>query len=539
MLTIRRHPDAGEPARLPGAIRLDAESAWVVEGSAEEVSAVVGDLGTGVCERLAEGVALLRFGNSVGRIERAGALGTLVIHSGKWSEQDYDRLLEDLARITAALPFAPVAASSLPYERTELDAPDVLYHAFVWLRHALLRDYDSELHDALEAILRVPHRRLVRTSREVSVELAGRLGSQTLKDVASGRWPIIEDDHGFLVGGRRVLPLRVDEDIARESADTAENRFVKSFLDECAWVVDRARRHLGQGDGVVARRVRRDCERLTGIVGTWRRASLWREVGSMEHFPATSSVLHRRSEYRAVLRHHLMLRLGSRVPLDADATARLLESKDIATLYELWATFAVLDEMSVLLGLPVETNRVVVDHGAASVAWGLVARWERGTALAYNHTYTRTRGFHGTSRSSRLRPDIALFVPGGPSAGLHLFDAKFRLDGTLDPEADDETSYKRSDLHKMHAYRDAIPAARSAWVLYPGAEDAAFFDDGRRGLEDVASGSVVGVGALTVRPDGARGALRAMLKAMLIPSEALAGAQRGDWRTSQRGARWP
>lgn len=516
VLRIWRHPDGAEPVRASGALCLDAESEWMIEGSSEDVSGVIADLGAGVCERLADGLALLRFGNCVGRIERAGGLGALAIHSGKWTEKDYDELLADLSRVTAALPFAPAAATSLPYERTELDTRDVLYHAFVWLRHALLREQDTELHDALEGILRTPHRQLVRTSREVPVELAGRLGARALDDVASGRWPVAESRLGFAVNGRRVLPLRVDEDLARESLDTAENRFVKAFLDECTWVVDRVRRHLGQGDAVLARRVRRDCERLAGIVGAWRRSSVWRDVGTMVHFPAASSVLQRRREYRTILRHHLMLRLGSRVPLDPETARRLLESKDIATLYELWATFTVLDEVTRLLGPPHETHRVVVDHKAASVSWGLVARWGDGAALAYNHTYTRNKGFHGTSRSVFLRPDIALWVPVGLGAGLHLFDAKFRLDGTLDPDTDDETSYKRSDLHKMHAYRDAIPTARTAWVLYPGAEDAAFFDDGRRGLASVGAGPLAGVGALSLRPDGGRASLRAVLAAGMV-----------------------
>ena len=144
--------------------------------------------------------------------------------------------------------------------------------------------------------------------------------------------------------------------------------------------------------------------------------------------------------------------------------------------------------------------------------WGLVAGWSDGTELAYNPTYTRGTGFHGRSRSLRLRPDIALFVQCGSSQGLHLFDAKFRLEGTLDPDAD--TKYKNNDLHKMHAYRDGIPAARSAWVVYPGSKDEAWFDDGRRGLESVKGGVVQGVGALSVPPTGARAGLVGVLRVL-------------------------
>jgi predicted component of viral defense system (DUF524 family) len=30
--------------------------------------------------------------------------------------------------------------------------------------------------------------------------------------------------------------------------------------------------------------------------------------------------------------------------------------------------------------------------------------------------------------------------------------------------------FKRGDIYKMHTYRDALPAARSVWILYPGTE---------------------------------------------------------------------
>lgn len=522
MVRVHRHPDRTPPECFAGALVLDAEATWVVEGPPEVVDGVAADLGDRVCERVADGVLLLRFGNAVGRVDRAGALGALVIHSGKWTAKDYDTLLEDLSRITAALPFAPSSPSSLPYERSEIDTRDVLYHAFVWLRHALLREDGRDLSDALAGILRDPHRRLVRTSRVVPVELAGRIGGRALDDVASGRWPMTQHRRGFAVGDRRVLPVRLAEDRAHETVNTAENRFVRGFLDECAWVVVRARDRLGVGDSVLARRVRGDCDRLGQIIVGWRRAAMWSAVGEMTHFPASSTVLQRRHEYRTVLSHHLMLRLASRVPLDPNTVVRLLESKDIATLYELWATFAVLDEVTQVLGRPAESARVATDHKGATVSWGLVARWTNGTELAYNPTYTRSGGFHGRSRTLRLRPDIALFVPGGASAGLHLFDAKFRLDGSLDPDTDeDDSSFKRSDLHKMHAYRDAIAAARSAWVVYPGSEDAAFLDDGRRGLGGLDAGAVAGVGALSLRPEGRRAGISAVLRALVASSGAV------------------
>lgn len=520
MASLRRRHDDAEPEFAGGARLIDAESEWVVEGSSDDILGVQLALGPSVCTRVAAGVLILRFGNNVGRVGNAGVLGPLRVRTGKWGEAEYHSLLEDLSQKTAALPFAAIAPSSLPYERTELETREVLYHAFVWLRHALLRERESELHDAIAGIIRSPHRRLVRMRKEVPVELAGRLRGRTLDDIACGRWPIARSPLGFSAGGRTVLPVRVEEEVARESADTAENRFVKAFLAECAWVVQRIASTLGRGGDALAFKIRGECALLSAVLLTWSRAALWREVGVMAHFPASSTVLQRRAEYRTVLRHHQMLRLGSRVPLDVKTSLKLLESKDIATLYELWAAFAVIDGVRELLGQPAHVARVAVDHSGATVTWGLVARWADGTELAYNASFTRKGGFHGRSRSLHLRPDVALFVPSGPSAGLHLLDAKFRLEGALDGDADDESSFKHADLHKMHAYRDAIPEARSAWVLYPGGEAEAFFDDGRRGLEQIGGGPVAGVGAIPLRP-GSEGTVVRRVLAQLMEAVAV------------------
>ena len=74
-----------------------------------------------------------------------------------------------------------------------------------------------------------------------------------------------------------------------------------------------------------------------------------------------------------------------------------------------------------------------------------------------------------------LIPDLTLRVPDGPNAGLHLFDAKLRVKALTevglpadDKAAERPAAFKRADVHKIHAYRDAIPDARSVWILYPG-----------------------------------------------------------------------
>lgn len=84
------------------------------------------------------------------------------------------------------------------------------------------------------------------------------------------------------------------------------------------------------------------------------------------------------------------------------------------------------------------------------------------------------------------------------------FDAKYRVEnlaglfGSTEEDdadtADSSGNYKRQDLLKMHAYRDAIKRSHGAYVLYPGTPDG-----GQRmqGFHEI----LPGLGAFPVSPD--------------------------------------
>lgn len=492
----------GPPAApIPGGFSLDAEADWFVEGDAETLRAVCEVLPREIAEAWGS-VVRLRFGNAVGRIH-AGPLGTLHVRSGKWDESDYDAMLTDIAAEAAALPFAAGAASALPYARDPtLGGADVPYHAFVWLRHVLLDDPARPLLGALKAIVADPHRRLARQEREVPVELASVISARTLDDVVAGRWPFQRAPEGR--GFRGVLPMRVTDVAARETVDTVENRFVKAFLETCGRVVAAMRERVAQAPKSLAIRLGADLDEVEAALTPIRRAALWREVERLTQMPSGSTVLQRRAAYREVLRSSILLRAASQVlPFSEPEVVQLLEVKNVAKLYELWCGFHVFGLLRELLGMPVKAAAVAADAFGAKVSYGLQASWASGVEFAVNPTYTRTSGWHGRSRSVELRPDFAMYVPAGPAAGLHLFDAKFRRDiedGTTDAKVD--------DLHKMHAYRDAIPAAHSAWALYPGETCQLFLDEPGAPVP-------LGVGAFPAMPGEPGEALAKHLAALL------------------------
>jgi predicted component of viral defense system (DUF524 family) len=116
----------------------------------------------------------------------------------------------------------------------------------------------------------------------------------------------------------------------------------------------------------------------------------------------------------------------------------------------------------------------------------------------------------------RLRPDITLRAADGR---LHLFDAKLKVDfrRAVDAEDSDDAgeppdTFKREDLYKMHAYRDAL-GADSVWVLYPGLDGAASEYPTPWAL---GAGTFQGVGAIALRPSADHdGGLRTRIDAIL------------------------
>jgi predicted component of viral defense system (DUF524 family) len=504
-----RREDGPQPTIRRGRLVLDNSSDWVFEGSEPQLGRLAGSLGDLV--EVVGTALLVRFGNAVGTF-RNTELGEFQVVSGKWRESDFHSMLLDLSHIAASLPFGPPAPGALPYDRALATHEPVLYHLFAYLRNALSDEAlpEEALAPALETIVRDPHRRLVRETHIVPIGIAKRIGPQQLIDVASGRYPLARVEDRLASGApsflRGHLPIEVEETRTIESLDNPENRFVKMVLGLAAGILDEVERRIPPG-GQAGRLVSDDCALLRARLEPYRRARLWETVGRLTQFSASSPVLQRRRGYSTVLRVYSRLRLASKVPLDGETVRRLLESRDIAELYELWCYFRFAELISIEVGEPLQASRFQVTATHLQVPWDFRILWSGGIRLYYNRFFSRAQSSSRRAYSVPLRPDLALEIPNGSGAGLHLFDAKFKLDriddvvpeGTASEEGLEQEerkgTFKRADLYKMHTYRDAIPRARSVWVLYPGTQER-FFSAG---------GELDGVGAIPLLPvsDGA------------------------------------
>jgi len=495
------------PDSSGGHLSLASELEYVVTGSRSALERLEAALAPSTCRRIGDAL-LLAFGNTVGDLVLPG-LGRVRLRSGKWGEAEFESMLADITKASAALPFSPGSGGALPYDRSIANDRDVLLHAFVHLRHALSPHAPREHHlvPALRAIVADPHSRFVRERRWTPFDRVRRMDARTVAAIGGGRTDFVEVPAGRGGGlatrleGR--LPERFDEPVVEHTVDVAENRFVKAFLDQVDGILD-AVEALASRETHLRARLTAQVDELRTILAPILRHPLWRSVGRMTRFPVESTVLQQRRGYRDVLRHFVQLRRSSRLAR-LDTWQRLLELKDVATLYELWTYFEVARAIGDSLGAPVAALETTTTDFSQSLSNGLRIEWRNGVALDYNRSFTRSSRSGCTSYSVPLRPDIALWTADG---SLHLFDAKFRFDPRqLDGET--ERVAKAADIHKMHAYRDAIPQARSATVLYPGSRETWF--------EAVDGAAREGVGAIPCVPDDRISGLEQLIRDLFSP----------------------
>jgi predicted component of viral defense system (DUF524 family) len=204
----------------------------------------------------------------------------------------------------------------------------------------------------------------------------------------------------------------------------------------------------------------------------------------------------------------------------------VLELRDAALIYEYWCFFAVVDAAADWCGPPTKLDRFATTSVGTHVPNRYSAKWDS-VEVTYNQTYSRPpntpyeRG--RDSYSVRLRPDIS--VRAGPK--LHLFDAKFKLgldQAVTSEDAEPVTlppdTFKREDLYKMHAYRDAL-GADSVWILYPGqaVEPRRYPAPWGQGPGTADGDPYQGVGAVALRPGAPHdGGLETLVAELLAAS---------------------
>ncbi|MBI4997372.1 MAG: DUF2357 domain-containing protein [Rhodocyclales bacterium] len=422
---------------------------------------------------------------------------------------DYRQMLEDITERCIDLLMdlrAPTAVRAAPDPGHE---PRTLAQRFAFLKGMLGA---TSFQNALHRIISHPHQRWEPEETMIDTRRGFRPSARSLREMArAARRVPLPADHP-LAAAVSSLPERISLYRNVQSEDTPENRFVKFALQGFAGFLSLMRQRL---DALNASdvRLRHEIASLIGELDAALSADVFRGVSLPDMLPLGSPVLQRKEGYREVYQAWLRFDMAARLLWQGGEEVYRAGQRDIATLYEYWVFFKLLDIVSGVFQL----DRPAADELMEETADGFGLKLKSGEQLgfegitfagarplrarfSYNRSFTRNASpASAGSWTERMRPDYTISLwPADFSAAeaeaqelmVHVhFDAKYRIDNieqlfgrddaelepadavaNLNEEKQEEQigRYKRADLLKMHAYRDAIRRTQGAYVLYPG-----------------------------------------------------------------------
>ena len=416
-------------------------------------------------------------------------------------EDDYHEMMEDITEFCTELLMQQSSPVTQNYTIDQDTDPQTQYERFAFVK-SLIESESFE--DAITLIETQPITKWEDIEEESPIENIRRLGGRGLRQLVTSRRRIELPVNEASLHEIPSLPAVVSVQSRRDTTDVAENRFVKfvlnSFLGFCLSVKNNI--HAGE-------RLKSEADEVCQQLFQCLAHPLFRRLGELRSMPLGSPALQKRGGYREVLQKWLMFDMAAKLTWKGGEDVYSAGQKNVARLYEYWLFFKLLTEFSRKFHIqPVEKSKLLqiteghlglsLKEGKMQVLHGTYAYKGRklNMVFAYNRTFQYTKDYERSgSWSQKMRPDFSLSIwPGDISNAedaekqdliTHIhFDAKYRIDNLVNEfrkgNEDDLTaikheeergSYKRADLLKMHAYKDAIKRSAGAYVLYPGTEN--------------------------------------------------------------------
>lgn len=478
----------------------------------------------------------------VARDEAGVLLGTAAVEvrSRKIGyRDDYRLMLEDITERCVDLLLELRAPTALHAAPDPGHTPRTIAQRFAFLK-ALLDS--TSFQNALHRIVSHPHQRWDPEEAMIDTRRGFRPDARGLRQLARASRRVPLPASHPLAATVPSLPERISLYRNVQTEDTPENRFVKFALQGFSGFLALMRQRLDAA-GANDARLRQELVVLSGQLDRTLNADVFRGVSPPDMLPLGSPVLQRKEGYREVYQAWLKFDMAARLVWQGGDDVYGAGQRDIATLYEYWVFFKLLDIVTGVF----QMDRPVAEDLIQPTDDGFGLKLKSGEQLgfegitfagarplrsrfSYNRSFTRNaqQGAAG-SWTERMRPDYTISLwPADFSSSeaeaqelmVHVhFDAKYRIDtieqlfGRDDAALDEVTAtadlneekqeqklgrYKRADLLKMHAYRDAIRRTQGAYVLYPGDVPQRW-----QGYHEI----LPGLGAFPIKPGHAEGAL--------------------------------
>jgi len=450
---------------------------------------------------------------------------------------DYRDMLEFITEKCTDLLLQANSPVSQHFEIDYTKDSQTLYQKFAFIKSVIGTD---EFTEAVHRIVTAPVTKWKETTEEKDIRNARRLSNANMKEILKGgRRTKLPKTHYLRSYAIDTLPERITTNRKTDSVDTPENRFIKhaleSFLKFCT-VINSKAKEFGH------KKMESESELMIRELESHLHHTVFKDILRPTTLKLNSPILQRKEGYREVLRVWLMFDLAAKLIWKGGDDIYSGGKKDIATLYEYWLFFKLLDlfqsifeieskDISDLINETPDGLNLQIKQGKFTALRGVYDSGSRKLNVRFNYN----RSFSGKkiypesgSWTTTLRPDYTLsFWPYGISEAeaekqeliVHVhFDAKYKianltdfLEQNSDNDLDEEKAenrkgiYKNADLLKMHAYKDAIRRTGGAYVLYPGDKSI-----NQKGFHEI----IPGLGAFPVKPsktDSGIGELKAFI----------------------------
>lgn len=447
-------------------------------------------------------------------------------------KSDYQQMLSDITERCVDLLLEMRSPSSFKAEPDPVRDPETIAQRFAFVR-GLLQSEDFK--NAIHRIIAHPHQIWESEQEHRATSRGFKPTAKLQRQLAQGSRRVALPETHPLHSTLKSLPERLNVHRATLTEDTPENQFVKFALRSFHRFLDDMRTHVDkQKDARLHDEISSLCTWLENKLAS----DVMRFASEPSFLPLGSPTLQRREGYREVLQAWSHFAMAANLVWSGGDNVYGAGQRDVATLYEYWVFFALLKTVADVFKLHEPASASLID----ATTFGLKLKsgkylalkgrsQQAGRNLEVRFSYNRSFKATTTARvagswTQTLRPDYTLSLwPVGfteeeaelQELMVHIhFDAKYRLEqatemlsdaqqvqneteeeleSSLSETKQDENrgTYKRADLMKMHAYRDAIRRTQGAYVIYPGE------DGGTKRLEGFHE-VLPGLGAFALRP---------------------------------------
>lgn len=444
---------------------------------------------------------------------------------------DYRKMLGEITDFYTELLMQQGAVVSQKFEVDCENTSEVLYQKFSFMKSLI---DDDDFISAVHRIIYSPVTKWKSDTFNIHVTNTKKLGKAEVRQFATStnRFLLTEKQKTCLNIPDKItsIPYSLRVHQKAETVDNQENQFVKyaltyflTFFQNIKQLKNASPRLKKEADSLICR--------LEELLGN----QFFRQLSLPHHLNLNSPILQRKEGYREVLQAFLLSDLAAKLSWKGGDNVYGIGKRNVAVLYEYWAFLKLLQLIKETFHVQSNpfSSLVVTDEdnidldlrqGKTTVLRGHCDEGSRrlNVCFYYNRTFCPQDNIHSAgSWTLTMRPDYTLSIWTGNDDSekgektaeekdqiVHVhFDAKYRvtqiplseqIDDNQLAQEDEENElhiYKRGDILKMHAYKDAIRRTSGAYILYPGNVEAKKI----RGFHEI----IPGLGAFCLNPSSA------------------------------------